>query len=121
MIYLLGRDNDMRPIIYLDCSKINLKKDGEETILKALCTFLDMIKKHMFLDYCIENWIMVIDTCGLGLSSLPINGLNLIISCMANTYCATMEKMYLLNPSFILNTSWNIIKSFIDPESVEKI
>ncbi|EAS02076.2 CRAL TRIO domain protein (macronuclear) [Tetrahymena thermophila SB210] len=121
ILYLLGRDENFRPILYLDCTKINLKKDGEETILRSICVFLDMIKKYMFLDYYIENWIMVIDTGGLGLSSLPINGLKLIIGSMSINYCATMEKMYILNPSFMLNTSWNIIKGFIDPESVEKI
>ncbi|KAL4442786.1 hypothetical protein ABPG74_010675 [Tetrahymena malaccensis] len=121
IIYLLGRDEQFRPVLYLDCTKINLKKDGEETILRSICVFLDMIKKYMFLDYYIENWIMVIDTGGLGLSSLPINGLKLIIGSMSINYCATMEKMYILNPSFMLNTSWNIIKGFIDPESVEKI
>jgi len=26
MIYLLGRDAQFRPIVYLDCTKINLKK-----------------------------------------------------------------------------------------------
>ena len=83
--------------------------------------FLDMIKKYMFKDYFIENWIMVIDTGGLGLTSLPISGLKLIIGSMSTNYCATMEKMFILNPSFMLNTSWSIIKGFIDPESVEKI
>lgn len=80
-----------------------------------------MIKKYMFIDYCIENWIMVIDTCGLGLTSLPFKALKLIIDIMSINYCANMEKMYILNPSFMLNASWGIIKGFIDPESVEKI
>lgn len=80
-----------------------------------------MVKKYMFVDYCVENWIMVIDTGGLGLTSLPINGLKLIIGSMSINYCATMDKLYLLNPSFMLNTSWSAIKAFIDPESVEKI
>jgi hypothetical protein len=32
-----------------------------------------------------------------------------------------MDKMYILNPSFGLSSTWNVIKSFIDPESLEKI
>lgn len=75
----------------------------------------------MFLDYCIENWIMLIDTGCLGLTNLPINGLKLIIGSMSVNYCATMEKMFILNPSFGLNASWNMIKGFIDAETVEKI
>lgn len=64
---------------------------------------------------------MVIDTGCLGLTSFPINAMKVIIDKMSLNYCASMEKMYILNPSFGLKTTWNMIKSFVDPESIEKI
>ena len=75
----------------------------------------------MFVDYHIENWIMVIDTGGLGVFGLPMKGLKLIVGGMQVNYCATMDKMYILNPSFGLSSAWSVIKGFIDPESLEKI
>lgn len=50
--------------------------------MRAICAFLDMIKKFMFADYIIESWIIVIDTGGLGFTSLPISALRLIINSM---------------------------------------
>jgi hypothetical protein len=50
--------------------------------MRALCVFLDMIKKYMFVDYHVENWIMVIDTGGLGVFGLPMKGLKLIVGGM---------------------------------------
>ena len=75
----------------------------------------------MFIDHCIENWIMIIETGNLGIMGLPLKGLGLIIGQMQINYCATLEKMFLTNPSWGLSTSWAIIDKFIDPETSAKI
>lgn len=36
-VYLVGRDREMRPVIVLDCLKIDLKKQGEANVIRALC------------------------------------------------------------------------------------
>jgi len=40
---------------------------------------------------------------------------------MSLNYCACMDKLFILNPSFMLNTSWSIISAMMDQESVDKI
>lgn len=80
-----------------------------------------MIIKYMFVDYHIENWIFIIDTGKMGLFDLPINALKMIIGAMSLNYCATMDKVYILNPSFGLSTSWSIVSAMMDAESAEKI
>jgi len=97
------------------------QKQGEANVIRALCVLQDMIKKYMFVNYHIENWVFIIDTGNMGLFDLPINGLKLIIQTMSLNYCACMDKTYILNPSFGLKTSWSIVSAMMDQESVEKI
>ncbi|EGR32613.1 hypothetical protein IMG5_076430 [Ichthyophthirius multifiliis] len=121
MIYVHGRDKQYRPVIILDCTKIDLKKQGQDTIIRALCVFLNMVRKYMFVGYYIENWILIIDTGGMGIFDLPLKALNMMIEAMSCNYCACMEKLFILNPSFGLKTSWSVISKMMDQESVDKI
>ncbi|EAR86555.2 CRAL TRIO domain protein (macronuclear) [Tetrahymena thermophila SB210] len=120
-VYLLGRDKQYRPVVVLDCTKINVKKQGEKNVMRALCVLQDMIKKYMFVNYHIENWVFIIDTGGMGLFDLPINALKMIIGAMSINYCACMDKVFILNPSFGLNASWSVVSAMMDHESAEKI
>lgn len=75
----------------------------------------------MFVNYHIENWVFIIDTGNMGLFDLPINALKMIIGAMSINYCACMDKVYILNPSFGLKTSWSIVSAMMDQESADKI
>lgn len=65
--------------------------------------------------------MFIIDTGHLGLFDLPLNALKMIIGAMSLNYCACMDKLFILNPSFGLKTSWSVVSSMMDHESVEKI
>lgn len=82
--------------------------------MRALCVLQDMIKKYMFVNYYIENWVFIIDTGNMGLLDLPINALKMIIGAMSINYCACMDKVFILNPSFGLKTSWSIVSAMMD-------
>lgn len=119
---MFGRDISFRPVIYLNCSKMKIKnKSDSELIIASLSIYLDMIRKYMFKHYYIENWIMNIDTCGIGVFGLPLKALGMIISNMQLNYCATLEKMFILNPSTGLSAIWSAIEAFIDEETKAKI
>ncbi len=75
----------------------------------------------MFIDYNIENWVLILETGELGVFGLPMNGLGVIIGSMSTYYCATLEKLFILNPSWGLRTAWSVIEGFMDPETAAKI
>ena len=68
----------------------------------------------MFVDNKIENWIIIIDVKERGIFDLPLKGLGVIINVMQFNFSGCLEKMFILNPSFGLNTSWSIIEKMID-------
>ena len=76
-----------------------------------------MIKKQMFRPYYIENWTFILDTAEMGISDLPIDVIKKIIGSMSTNFCATLNKMFILNPGFGLRNLWKIVKPFIDEET----
>lgn len=50
----------------------------------------------------------------MGLLGLPLANLKSIIEVMQLNYSGCLGKMYLLNPSFGLSTTWSIIEKFMD-------
>ncbi|KRW98377.1 P-loop containing nucleoside triphosphate hydrolase [Pseudocohnilembus persalinus] len=118
--YQLGRDKGNRPVLYMDATKITLK-DGKENIIKAISVYLNCVKKYMFHDYAIENWVVILDLHGMGLSSIPTKALGAIIGHMSTNFCATLERMYILNPSATINFLWGTVTAFLDDETTDKI
>lgn len=80
-----------------------------------------MIAKYMLVDYYIENWVLIIETNQMGVFDLPKQTLNAIIHSFSLYFCAKLERLFILNPSWGLKTIWSIISSFMDPETNEKI
>jgi len=86
-----------------------------------MCVFLETVKKNMFIDGKVENWIFVIDTKSKGIFDLPLKALGVIIDIMQVNFGGHLEKLYILNPSFGLSTTWSVIEKMIDEEAASKI
>lgn len=107
--------------MYMDCEHLDLKKQGADHITRAMCVFLETVKKNMFIDGKVENWIFVIDTKNKGIFDLPLKALGVIIDIMQVNFGGHLEKLYILNPSFGLSTTWSVIEKMIDEEAASKI
>jgi hypothetical protein len=57
----------------------------------------------------------------MSLFKIPIGHLQGIIQTASNNYPESLAKMYILNPSFILRTSWSLVKNLMEGETANKI
>jgi hypothetical protein len=69
----------------------------------------------------VENWRFIIDTKEKGVFDLPLKALGVIIDVMQVNFGGHLEKLYILNPSFGLSTTWSVIEKMIDEEAAQKI
>jgi hypothetical protein len=83
--YFGGHDKQLRPILVMNAHLINLKdvnlsfikiKFTNDDLLSGVCTLLDIVKKYVFVDGKIENWVIIIETNELGLWSFPYKVFN---------------------------------------------
>jgi hypothetical protein len=67
----------------------------------------------MYLRGYVENWIVILDSGGSGLFDFPFSTLSMINEFFSINYTSSLHKMFILNPSFIFNSSWKLIESNI--------
>lgn len=121
VVYQLGRDSKMRPIMVVDVRKIVDLSIDVEHFINAMVHVLELIRMKMYLPGHVENNIVIIETDGLSLFKVPLGHLQGIIQTASNNYPESLAKMYILNPSFILRTSWNLVKNLMEAETADKI
>lgn len=83
-----------------------------------MCSY---VQRKLFYNGKVENWIILLDICGKGILNFPFKMLIKLISLTAVNFRNTLFKIFILNPSISLNTSWNIIKGVIDPDTITNI
>jgi hypothetical protein len=71
LIYFHGRDNRFRPIVVLEAQKFNSLKMETEEIKISMTYFIEHMLRHCLLPGQVENWIMVTDLTGIGVTNLP--------------------------------------------------
>lgn len=121
VVYQLGRDSKMRPIMIVDVRKIVDYQMDVDHFINAMVHVLEVIRMKMYLPGHVENNIVIIETDSMSLFNVPLGHLQGIISTASNNYPESLAKMYILNPSFILRTSWNLVKNMMEAETSDKI
>jgi hypothetical protein len=69
-MYVHGRDHRFRPIIVFNAYRIDLKIINEDQMLKGITYLLEIVMKYYFIPGQVENWVLIMDLNGSGLSSL---------------------------------------------------
>ncbi|CAD8082383.1 unnamed protein product [Paramecium sonneborni] len=119
-IYLHGRDNRFRPIIVVNAIKLAAQKNIDIT-LDSMTIFLEHVLANYMLPGQIENWVVVMDLGGLGITSLPRQQLQRVLDYLQNNYRSRMHKCYVINCPSTITFSWNIVKGFLEEITVRKI
>eukprot|EP01016_Furgasonia_blochmanni_P053135 TRINITY_DN8548_c0_g1_i3.p1 TRINITY_DN8548_c0_g1~~TRINITY_DN8548_c0_g1_i3.p1 ORF type:complete len:285 (+),score=45.59 TRINITY_DN8548_c0_g1_i3:139-993(+) len=120
-VYQLGRDKQMRPIIYVNIEKLDPSIDKEEDFTRSLVYILIKVDKYMMVPGYIENWIVFIDTCSKSVFNFPVKILGGIIKATKTGFPQYLEKMFIADPSTSLNLSWNVISALLDETTNSKI
>jgi hypothetical protein len=74
----------------------------------------------MLVNGIVENWILILDVDNLSVFSIPIKAISKIVECTSTYFCTRMEHMFLINPSFVLKTGWNLITSTTNYNSISR-
>jgi hypothetical protein len=118
--YVMGRDRQCRPNIVLNLTSFK-KEIGQEVYLPALNYLMRNIQKHAFLPSRVESWNFIIDVRNSGLLSMELSMIKEVIGKLSRLFPGTLNKMYILNPSFLARTLWACAKMVIHPETLAKI
>eukprot|EP00828_Plagiopyla_frontata_P049014 TRINITY_DN9595_c0_g1_i2.p1 TRINITY_DN9595_c0_g1~~TRINITY_DN9595_c0_g1_i2.p1 ORF type:complete len:285 (+),score=46.04 TRINITY_DN9595_c0_g1_i2:313-1167(+) len=124
LIYQFGRDKEFRPIIVYNLQlirdAINSKEITLQQFIRGMSYLLTSIRINMFLKYHVENWLIILDVQNMGALGLPIKMLNQIFEITYYGMTCTNDKLFIVNPSFSVNTVWKVVSAF-DPATFSEI
>jgi hypothetical protein len=81
----------------------------------------EAVIENLFLPGQVEQWNIIYDLGGMGLTDIPINSLKSVIQIISDNYGGKLYKFWMVNAPSTIYFSWKVIKNFLDPVTVDKI
>lgn len=120
-IYWHGKDIKCRPILIVKLAKLDTFVGEIERIQKLLCFCLEFFLKYLQVAGRVENWNVIIDLAGKGITDLPIQVLKSVLSLVNTRYRMRLYRMFIVNCPKFINVVSNALVAAIPGSSVRKI
>jgi len=75
----------------------------------------------MFLPGQVENWTIIYDLGGMGISEIPMSAIKSSTGRMSANYGGRLFKMFVVNAPSSIYFAWKMVSAFLDPVTVDKI
>jgi hypothetical protein len=95
-------------------------KDIETGIITA-CFVHETIIQNCFLPGQVENWIVIYDLGGMGVTEMPMNAIKSVTAKMGANYGGRLFKMFTVNAPGTIWFLWKAVSGFLDEVTVNKI
>lgn len=95
-------------------------KDVEVGVLATIYVHEEIIK-NMFLPGQVENWNIIYDLGGMGVTEIPMSAIKSTTAKMSANYGGRLYKMFTVNAPGTIYFTWKVVSAFLDPVTVEKI
>jgi len=71
VFYALKRDKSHRPIQIVNVKALNKMKLSDDDLVGMICFYENFLLTRALIDGKIENWVIIVDMKGVGLTSMP--------------------------------------------------
>lgn len=75
----------------------------------------------MFIPGQVENWTVIYDLGGMGITDIPISAIKGTTQKMSQNYGGRLYKMFVVNAPGTIYFTWKMVSAFLDPVTVDKI
>ncbi|KAH7647168.1 hypothetical protein FG379_002859 [Cryptosporidium bovis] len=120
-IYWHGRDSKYRPILIVKLEKLDVFEGDIERIQKLLCFCLEFFLKYLQVAGRIENWDVIIDLYGKGITDLPIQVLKSVLSLVNTRYKMRLYRMFIVNCPKLINVVSSALLAAIPGSTTRKV
>lgn len=111
-IYIHGRDNRFRPVIFLNPGRYNKEKYKIENYQKTVKYFMEYISNNLILPGHLESWNIVVDCSEIQITKIPFD-LKGLFEFIKGVYRCRLYKLYIVNMGMVFTMCWNIARMVI--------
>jgi hypothetical protein len=117
--YFMGRDKKDRPICYIHVREHIRGQFPYQNTEKLAVLAVEMCRK--FLKAPVETVTVVVDMTGFGVRNIDYQMAKFFITLLQSHFPESLGLGIVLNPPWLFNTCWAVIKSWLDPVVESKI
>ena len=89
--------------------------------LRSIVFVQEFVIDNLFIPGQVECWNIIYNLCGMGITDVPAGDLKNTLQLISANYGGRLYKLWILNAPGTVYFSWQIVKNFLDPVTVEKI
>ena len=122
-LYIGGRDRMYRPILCLKSKMLlnmNPFPSGEDIVTATLMIF-EYIKHVMQSPGKIENMMLIINSEGANVFSMPYNVITKCVTTITSMYKCVARAIFVLNAPYTFAYAWKTISYFMDENTARKV
>jgi len=110
-----------QPVIIINMLRFKALGRPHTELAQFAYFFFDQVVTSMMVPGHIENWFVIIDFKGLGVTDLPINELKGFVAALQRNFRGRMSRMIVANTPALIRGAWSIIYSWLDKFVQQKI
>lgn len=126
--YALGRDHGFRPILCLKIKEMRFGSIDIELLKRTLVVVSEHCINNLFIPGQIENWCIIVDLKGLGLTDIPVKvvaynqKMQEAIGYLQSCYRSRAYRIYVMNtPWLVSKILWPLAQLVLDQNTIDKV
>jgi len=117
-VYMWGFDNQCRPVLIVDLTKLAAIEATAEDFQGALAVSMEILKTCFFVPGKVENWVIILDAQNIPtLENAKIDTLTLVLNCY---FPSTLEKLIIISSPESEEAHYNFFQG-IDKEMAQQV
>ena len=112
--YFYKKDKHFRPVCIINCKKLVQTEMDDEQCLKMTLALVSHIIDVAMVSGRVENWFVIADCKDMGVTEVPKNKLQKMISTMQNMFRGRLYRLYGVNVPFFFRAIWTLAKQMCD-------
>eukprot|EP00920_Eleutheroschizon_duboscqi_P003025 GHVT01007219.1.p1 GENE.GHVT01007219.1~~GHVT01007219.1.p1 ORF type:complete len:698 (+),score=77.35 GHVT01007219.1:381-2474(+) len=120
IMYWAARDESLRPLVCIKLSRLPRTATPER--FKRLTIFcFEWALRYLMIPGKVETCAVLMDVRGVPLHQFPISALTDMVGTLTKQYPFRLNKMWIINDSFFVQTVWSIAKQFLTEVQQQKM
>lgn len=123
-IFFHGRDRHMRPVLYIDCKKLQISKGKSSSTTFVVDSLLDVMGyfvASLAVPGKIEQVLVIADLEGCFFWDSPLSEMSNCVHALTSKFRGRLNKLIIINTPLVFYSLWQVLRPFIPDRTAAKI
>jgi len=123
-LYFYGRDRSFRPILMIDCMRLQVmyqKAVSKTFIIDTLLEVMEFFVRYLAVPGKIEQLLVIANLGGCSIWNPPLNVCRDCVGTLTTKFRGRLSKLLIVNTPLVFYTLWQVLKPFLPERTASKV